>query len=462
MVWLSQKTVDGLRATFCGTVIVPDDPSYDAARKVYNAMIDRRPAVIVRCVNATDVQTAVNWARDFNLPLAVRGGGHSGAGLGACDDGFVLDLSLMRDIRVDPQKRTIRVEGGCALRDIDQAAYPFGLAVPSGTTSSTGIGGLALGGGIGHLTRKYGLTIDSLLSVEMVLADGSMITASAGQNEDLFWAVRGGGGNFGVVTAFVFKLYPVSTVIAGSVVWSLDMAAEVMRFYRDFMLRAPEDLSGIFAVHTVPPGPPFPEHLHLRKVCGVTWCYTGPDDEAEKIFQPIKNFGPPAFYGVKPTPFPILQSAIDVLYPPGLQWYWKADFIEELTDEAIHLHVKHASILPTPHSRTQLFPIDGAAGRIGKYDTAFSYRDAHWAHVIVGVDPNPANAALLKSWSNDYWEALHPYSAGGAYINFMMNEDANRIKAGYRENHTRLSGIKKRFDPNNLFHHNQNIQPVSE
>lgn len=453
------ETIEVLKSRMRGHVIGPADSDYDAARKVYNAMIDRRPAVIARCLDAQDVQAAVNYGRETQLPLAVRGGGHSGAGLGVWDDALVIDLSQMRGVSVDPEAQTARVEGGCTLADIDQATHPYGLAAPTGINSTTGIGGLALGGGIGHLTRKYGLTIDNLVSVEMVLADGRFVTADAAQNADLFWAVRGGGGNFGVVTAFKLKLHPVSTVIAGPSVWPIEFAAEAMRFYRDLISQAPEELNGIFAIFTAPPSPPFPEHLHLKKVCGVTWCYTGPPEQADRIFEPIKNFGPPLLYGVKPVPFPILQKATDALYPPGLQWYWRTDLVKELSDEAIHLHVKHAAKLPTPHSRTQLFPINGAAARVGKNETAFSYREAKWAHVIVGVDPDPASAPLIRSWTAEYWEALHPYAAGGAYVNFLMQENENRIKASYRDNHARLAAIKAKYDPDNLFRINQNIQP---
>jgi len=455
----NQTTFDLLESQARGQVIGPLDSEYDEARKVYNAMIDRRPAAIVRCLDAGDVQAAVNYARENHLPLAVRGGGHSGAGLGTWNDALVIDLSRLREVSVDPEEAVVRVAGGCTLADIDQATHPYGLATPTGINSTTGIGGLALGGGIGHLTRKYGLTIDNFVSVEIVLANGRFITADAAHNSDLFWAIRGGGGNFGVVTAFKLKLYPVSTVIAGPTVWPIEFAAEAMRFYRDFISQAPEDLNGIFAIYTAPPAPPFPEHLHLKKVCGVTWCYTGPPEQAEQIFEPVKNFGPPVLFGVKPLPFPVLQKATDALYPPGLHWYWRTDLVKELSDEAIDLNVEYASKLPTPHSRTQFFPIDGAPSRVGKNATAFSYREARWAHVIVGVDPNPANELLIRSWTAEYWEALHPHSAGGAYVNFMMHENENRIKASYRDNHARLAAIKAKYDPDNLFRINQNIQP---
>lgn len=459
MVVLNQTAVDTLKSKLRGPVIGPNDADYESARKVYNAMIDRRPDMIARCMDIADVIEAVNFARENNMLLAVRGGGHHGAGLGTCDDGLVIDLSLMKGIRVDPQTRTVLVGGGCTLGDMDHATHPFGLAVPSGVNSTTGIGGLALGGGFGHLTRKYGLTIDNLLAVDMVLADGRFVTVSATQHPDLFWAVRGGGGNFGVVTAFQFQLHPISTVIAGPTIWTLDMAADAMRFYRDFIRTAPDDISGIFAFFTVPPSAPWPAHLHLQKVCGVTWCYVGPAEEADRVLAPIRAFGPPVLDGIKPMPFPVLQRAVDALYPPGLQWYWRSHFVNELSDTAINHYVENGSQLPTPHSRMQLFPLDGASARIGKQDTPFFFRDAKWSLVIVGVDPDPAKSELVKSWAINSWEDLHPYSADGAYVNFMMDEGQDRVKATYGSNYDRLVSIKTMYDPTNLFQLNQNIQP---
>jgi FAD/FMN-containing dehydrogenase len=442
-----------------GQVIRQGDRDYDAARRVYNGMIDRHPRFIARCLDVADVIAAVNFARTSALPLAIRSGGHNAAGLGVCDDGLVIDLSLMKGIHVDPSARTVRVEGGCVWGDVDHATNAFGMATPSGFISTTGVGGLTLGGGIGYLSRQYGLTIDNLLEADMVLADGRAITVNESQNADLFWAIRGGGGNFGVVTSFLFRLHPVNTVIGGPTLWTLDKAADAMRFFRDYLADAPEDLNGFFAFLTVPPVPPFPESLHLKKVCGVVWCYTGPAESADKVFAPVKKFGPPALYGVQPMPYPVLQSAFDGLYPSGLQWYWKSDFVDELSDEAIALNVKHGSELPTMHSTAHFYPIDGAVHRVGKQDTAFSYRDTKWSQVIVGVDPDPAKADLITSWARDYWEAVHPYTAGGAYINFMMEEGTERIKSTYRANYDRLVSIKRRYDPDNLFRVNQNIKP---
>jgi FAD/FMN-containing dehydrogenase len=327
--------------------------------------------------------------------------------------------------------------------------------------STTGVGGLTLGGGLGHLTRRFGLAVDNLIGADVVLADGSFVTASADQHPDLFWAIRGGGGNFGVVTSFLFRLHPVSTVVAGPTFWPLEQTADVLRWYRDFIGNAPEELNGFFAFLTVPPGPPFPEHLHLQKMCGIVWCYTGPEESADAVFKPIRDFGPPALYGVQPMPFPALQSAFDALYPPGHQWYWKADFVNEISDEAIAVHIEHGSRLPTIQSSMHLYPIDGAVHRVGRNDTAFSYRDAAWAEVIVGVDPDPANADRITTWAKQYWDALHPYSAGGAYVNFMMEEGQSRVRDSYRDNYERLAAVKAKYDSTNLFRVNQNIQPAS-
>jgi len=443
-----------------GTLLEPGDAGYDEARKVYNAMIDKRPRYIARCADVADVISCVNFARDHALLLAVRGGGHNGGGLGLCDDGFVIDLSAMHGVHVDPAKRTVRAEGGATWGMVDHATHAFGMATPAGIISTTGVGGLTLGGGIGHLSRRFGLTIDNLLGVDMVLADGRFVSASAEENEDLFWAVRGGGGNFGVVTSFEYRLHPLSTVVAGPSLWPMERAAEVMAWYRDFITQAPTELNGFFAFLTVPPVAPFPEALHRHKMCGVVWCHSGDPASAEQAFAPVRAMQP-ALHGVGPMPYPVLQSVFDGLYPPGLQWYWRADFVNDLPDEAIALHVQHGAAMPTMHSSMHLYPIDGAVHRVGRKDTAFSYRDARWASVIVGVDPDPANRERITSWCKGYWDALHPYSAGGAYVNFMMDEGEERVRATYREHYDRLAAVKKRYDPDNLFRVNQNIRPAA-
>jgi FAD/FMN-containing dehydrogenase len=456
---LGRSTVDQFAAALRGRLIQPDSPDYDAARSVYNGMIDRRPALIARCVDVADVIAAVNFAREHGLPLAVRGGGHSGPGLGVCDDGLVIDLSSMNGVRVDPARRTARVAGGCTWGDVDHATHPFGLATPSGFISTTGVGGLTLGGGIGYLSRRYGLTIDNLIGVDVVLADGRFLTASANENADLFWAVRGGGGNFGVVTSFEYRLHSVGTVFGGPMLWPMERAPALLRFWRDFILTAPEDINGWFAFMTVPPAPPFPEALFLRKMCGICWCYGGPLEQAEARFAPVRAFGAPAIDFTGPIPFPALQSLFDALFVPGLHWYWKADFFKDLNDEAIALHVEHGAKLPTAMSTMHLYPINGAVQRVGPNDTAFSFRDANFAEVIVGVDPDPANSQRMIAWARDYWQALHPYSAGGAYVNMIMDEGEDQVRAAYRGNYDRLRAVKNSYDPKNLFHINQNIQP---
>ncbi len=456
---LDDVAVQNFTALLRGELIGPGDASYDAARQLYNGMIDKRPALIARCVDLADVIGAVNFAREHKLTLAVRGGGHNGAGLASVDGGLVIDLSRMKGIRVDPTARTVRVEGGATWADVDHATHPCGLATPSGFLSSTGVGGLTLGGGIGYLSRALGLTIDNLLSVDMVLADGSFVTANAQERADLFWAVRGGGGNFGVVTSFEFKLHPISTVYGGPMFWPIEQMADVLRFWRDFIVDAPEDINGWFGLVTVPPGPPFPEQFHMQKMCALVWCYTGPIDKAEERFKPIRAFSTPTIDFAGPIPWPALQSMFDAIYPPGLQWYWKADFFNELNEKTIDLHVKYGTQLPTMHSTMHIYPINGAAGRVGKNDTAFSFRDAKFAEVIVGVDPDPANNQRMIAWARDYWTALHPYSAGGSYVNMIMDEGQDMVKAAYRDNYARLAQVKATYDPANLFHINQNIKP---
>jgi len=393
------------------------------------------------------------------VALAIRGGGHSGPGLGSVDDGLVIDLSEMKGIRVDPSNRTIRAEGGCVWGDVDHAGHAFGLTVPTGFVSSTGVGGLALGGGSGYLTRKYGLTIDNLLSVDMVLADGRFVTASEQENPDLFWAVRGGGGNFGVITSFLFQGRPVDTVYGGPMFWSMEDAERVLKYWQKLIRDAPDDLNGWFGFVTIPPVPMFPQEHHLKKMCVITWCYTGDLTKAEEVFKPIREFCPPVMDVAGPIPFPVLNSLFDALYPAGLQWYWKADLFNEINDKAIAIHLKYASKLPTPHSTMHIYPINGAAHRVSKKDTAWNYRDASFSMVIVGVDPDPENAERLTQWAKDYWTALHPFSAGAAYLNFIMEEGEERVRAAYGENYARLAQIKTAYDPQNLFHVNQNIRP---
>jgi FAD/FMN-containing dehydrogenase len=453
-----------LAADLRGELITPEDAGYDEARAVYNAMIDKHPAAIARCRDTADVITSVRFARQHDLTIAVRGGGHNAAGLGVWDDALVIDLSAMRSATVSPEDHTVRVDAGCTWGDVDHATVAFGMATPSGFLASTGVAGLTLGGGIGYLARRFGLTVDNLLAADVVLADGTFVTASQQSHSDLFWALRGGGGNFGIVTSFTFRCHDIGehgTVVAGPVLYDLADAPEVMRWYRELLPSLPEQLSGWLGLLTIPPAPPFPEELWGRKACAIVWCYTGPHDRADEVLEPVKSFGSPLLVGVQPMPFNVLQSAFDALYPAGLQWYWRADIFQEISDEAIAIHQKYGEQLPTGHSTMHLYPIDGATARVPADATAFAYRDGGWAGVIVGVDPDPANADRISQWAKDYWEELHPTSAGGAYVNFLMEEGQDRVRASYRGNYDRLAQVKARYDPDNVFHVNQNIQPAT-
>jgi FAD/FMN-containing dehydrogenase len=446
---------------FRGEVIAPRDPGYDAARKTHNGMIDKRPALVARCVDVADVQAALRYGRDQGIPVAVRGGGHSGPGFGTVDDGIVIDLSPMAGVRVDPTAGTVRVEGGATLAAVDHATHPFGLAVPAGIISSTGVGGLVLGGGIGHLTRSCGLSVDNLLEADVILADGHLVRASEEENEDLFWALRGGGGNFGIVTSFLFRAHPVHTVVAGPQLFPLDRAAEVMRAYADFLPTADRRLGGFFAYLIVPPVPPFPEALHMQNMCGVVWCFNGPPAEADAALEPFRALQP-ALDGVGPVPFPALQSAFDGLFPKGTEQYWRGDYVDELTDEAIEHYVERGSTVPTISSTMHLYPIDGAAHDVAADATAWGARGLRWAEVIVGASIEPGRASEMRDWTVDFFDAVHPYAAtGGGYVNFMMEEGSDRLRATYGPNYERLQQVKAAYDPDNVFRVNQNIPPAT-
>ena len=456
---LNESTIEDFKNDHLGPVITPHDESYNEERTIYNAMIDKKPTLIAKCKNVADVMAAVKFGRENDLDTAIRCGGHNGAGLSLVDDGLVIDLSMMKGIRVNPDDNTVRVEGGCTWGDVDHATKPFGLAVPSGIISTTGVAGLTLGGGHGYLSREHGLTIDNLLEADVVLADGSIVKASSDENEDLFWALRGGGGNFGVVTSFKFQAHPVETVYGGPIIWPIEQAGELLRWYREFIENAPENLYGWFGFHRVPTGSPLPEELHGAHGCVITWCYTGPMDKAEEVFRPIREMGDPVLDMAGPMPYPTLQSMFDQLYyPPGLQWYWKADFVKELSDEAIEIHKDFGANLPTERCTMHLYPVNGAVHRVDKNETAFNYRDVKFSRVIVGVDEDPANAEKMTNWAREYWEALHPLSEGGGYVNFMMEEGQERIKATYGDNYEKLQKVKAKFDPDNFFHVNQNIK----
>lgn len=459
---LDQATIQDFANSLRGDLILPDDPQYETARRVYNAMIDKYPAMIARCANAADVMTAVDFARSNDLLVALRGGGHNVAGFGTCDDGLVIDLSPMKGIRIDPQRRLAQVQGGATWGDLDHAGHGFGMATPGGIVSTTGVAGLTLGGGVGNLTRSFGLSSDNLTEVDIITADGQFRTANADENADLFWAVRGGGGNFGVVTSFTYRLHPLTMIYGGPVFYPIEKARDAMTFYREMLAKAPEALNAFFAFHLLPPAPFVPEHLHGAKVCGMVVCYSGPMEQAEEVVKPMRDFGPPLLDLMGPMPYPAIQTLFDALLPPGLYHYWKADFVHELTVGAIEAHVEYGAQVPTFQSGMHLYPIDGAAHRLGRTDTAFNYRDAKFVYNVVGVWPNPTDTPQNTRWVRAYSAALHPHSEPGGYVNFLgADEGEDRIRATYRENYDRLAALKKQYDPRNLFRVNQNIKPTT-
>ena len=449
-------------ASFGQRLIGPEDPRYDEARALFNAMIDKRPALIAQCATADDVAAAIRFAREHDLPLAVRGGGHNGAGLGSVDDGVVIDLSPMKSVSVDAATRTVRVGGGCVWGEVDAATQPHGLAVPTGIISTTGVAGLTLGGGHGYLTRTHGLTIDNLLSARMVLADGSQVTASADENPDLFWGIRGGGGNFGVVTEFTFRAHPLETIVGGPTFWAIEDADQLLEAYREWLPGAPRNVVGFFNFHTIPPvKEAFPEELHLRKVCGVVWCIDDTDEAAEKAMAPMLSVAEPLLHGVGRMPIAALNSAFDGLYGPGDQWYWRGAFLSEIPDEAITLNREWNERMPGFKAGSHFYPVDGAANDVGVEDTAFAYRDATWSQVFIGCDPDPASASAVRDWTIGYHESIVPYTAGASYVNFMMEEGQERVQATYGPNYARLAQVKAAYDPENVFRVNQNILPAA-
>lgn len=457
---MDTNALTALRENVRGTVTTADDAEYDEARRVYNAMIDRRPAVIVRPANTGDVMTAVRFAAENDLTVAVRGGSHSVPGFGTADDALVVDLSTMRGVRVDPLTQTARAEGGATWGDLNAAGHPFGLATTGGIISTTGVGGLTLGGGIGHLARGLGLSCDNLVAADVVTADGSFHVASDKEDADLFWAIRGGGGNFGVVTSFEFRMSPVKDIYGGPMFFELDKAGELLRFYREFIADAPEELGCFPAYQIAPPLPFIPEDRHGEPFIAMVTCWAGDLDAGEKALQPIRDVASPVAEHVGVMPYPALNSAFDALVPPGLQHYWKANFVTELTDDAIAAHLEHGPKVPVVNSTVHIYPINGAAQRVAPDATAFAYRDATFATVIAGMWPDPADNEANTAWVKDYYAATAPHSEEGGYVNFMAEDDQSRIRANYRGNYDRLAETKRRYDPDNLFRHNQNIQPA--
>jgi FAD/FMN-containing dehydrogenase len=456
---MPKPTLEELRTRINGQTIAAGDDAYDTARKVYNGMIDRRPRVIVRCTDVADVMASVDFAREHSLDLSIRGGSHSVPGFGTNDDGAVIDLAQMNGVRVDPDTRTVRAEGGCTWGGFNHATYAFGLATTGGIIASTGIAGLTLGGGIGYLARAFGLTCDNLLSADVVTADGRFLVASKKENEDLFWALRGGGGNFGVVTSFEYQLHPVKDIVAGLFFFPVAHARDVLEFYRDFIETAPEELGMFPAFQIAPPLPFIPEADHGKTFCILVCCWAGRHDGAERALAPIRKVAPIAAEMVAPMPYPALNAMFDPLLPAGLQHYWKADFATELTDGAINAHLEYGPKVPVVNSTMHIYPINGACSRVAADATAFAYRDAKFATVIAGMWPDPADNQKNIKWVKDYYQAVHPHGSAGGYVNFMSGDDQDRIRDNYKGNYDRLVAIKRKYDPGNLFHVNQNIKP---
>jgi FAD/FMN-containing dehydrogenase len=452
-------SVEGLASAVKGRVVQPADSDYDESRALYNGMIDKRPAAIAYCTDEADVSAAVRYGVDNGLRIAVRGGGHNGGGLGSVDDGLVIDLSQLSEIGVDQAASMVRVGGGALLNDLMEATHQHGLTVPVGIIGTTGVGGLTLGGGVGHLTRGMGLTIDNLVAATVVLGDGSVVQTDAEREPDLFWAIRGGGGNFGVVTSFSFRCHPLTNVLAGPVVYDLDDAADLLRWYAGFIGSAPDELGGWFAFLSIPPGPPFPEELHLRKVCALVW--TQPGEEETPALREARAYGKPLLDGVAPLPFPAWSAAFDGVYPPGDQWYWRGEFFDELSDGLIEATVEWMPKAPTWKSTMHMYAVDGAAARPGNDETAWAYREARWTQVIAGVDPDPANAGAVTEWARGFSDATRPYAMSGGYSNFQMAEEPDRVRGMYGANFDRLARIKAQYDPDNVFRVNQNIPPAS-
>jgi FAD/FMN-containing dehydrogenase len=449
---IAEDRIQAFRATFRGETIRPGDDSYDPARRIWNASIDKRPGLIARCSGVADVIAAVNFARDNGLLVAVRGGGHNVGGRALCDGGLVIDLSRMKGIHVDAAKRRARVQAGATLGDVDRETHVYGLAVPTGVISKTGIAGLTLGGGVGWLVRKYGLTCDNVLSFDLVRADGTLLTASATENKDLFWALRGGGGNFGVVASFEYQLHPVSTIFGGMVVHPRAAAADVLRFYRDFVESAPEELTAYAVLMTTPDGVP---------AIAVAACHCGDLAEGERVLQPLRSFGSPLLDAIQPMPFPQMQAMLDDAFPSGNQNYWKSAFLPKLKDEAIEAIVDHANRAASPLTAIAIEYYGGVAGRVGVAETAFAHRAAEYDIGVLTQWADPAESARHIAWARSLAAALEPFATGAHLLNFLgEDEDRRAIQGAFGANYERLRAVKKKYDPTNFFRVNQNIEPA--
>ncbi len=455
------EAVDTLRTQIRGTVALPGEPGYEQARTIWNAMIDRRPALVVRAVGAADVVQAVNFARERHLVLAIRGGGHNIAGNAVCDGGLMIDLTLMKSVRIDPTNRTARVEPGVTLGEFDREAQAFGLATPLGINSTTGISGLTLGGGFGWLSKKHGLTIDNLLSVDIVTADGKLLRANDRENADLFWAIRGGGGNFGVVTSFEFRLHPVGPeVLSGLIVHPFARAKEVLAGYRAAIAKAPEDLACWVVMRKAPPLPFLPQDVHGKEVVVLAICYSGKLEEGRAAIAPLQALGKPIAEMIGPGPFAGWQTTFDPLLTPGLRNYWKSHDFTSLSDGVIDIFIDAAGRLPTPHCELAIANLGGAISRVPQQATAYPHRDVNFVLNVHTRWTEQAEDAKCIKWARDLFDAAAPHATGGVYVNFMPEDEGDRVRGGaYGPNYDRLVAIKRRYDPGNLFRLNQNVRP---
>ncbi len=457
---MDEKITAELKNQLKGEVILPGDESYERARKVYNAMIDRRPAAIVRCKDVADVIASVKAARALNLNIAIRGGGHSAAGFGTADGALVVDLGLMKGIRVDPGSKTARAEGGCTWGDFNHATYSFGLATTGGPISTVGLGGLTLGGGIGHLTRRAGLTADNLVSADVVLADGSFRVANERENPDLFWALRGGGGNFGVVTNFQYRLHDIKDVVGGTMYFEVVDAPNVMQTYDEYISNAPRELGAFFGWQIALDSPFVPKDRHGDVFCEIVVCWTGRPEESKKVFAPLYDAAPVVAQSIRLMPYPVLNSAFDSLRPPGLLHYWKGLFAKRLTEGAVEAHMRYGPKIPTVNSITHIYPINGAVHDRAPDSTAFGHRDAKYAIVIGGMWTDQAKSELNIRWVQDFHKALEPHSDQGAFINFLSGDDLDKAAINFGSNYERLRSVKAKYDPDNVFRFNPNISPI--
>jgi FAD/FMN-containing dehydrogenase len=457
---LDESALSELEGSFRGQVVRPGDPDYDEHRRVWNGSIDRFPALVARCSGVADVIAAVKLARDTGLVVAVRGGGHSFPGQSVCDGGIVIDLGPMKGIRVDPEARTARAQAGVLLGELDRETQAFGLAVPAGIVTHTGLAGLTLGGGIGWLMRKYGLTIDQLLSVDMITADGEFVKASEKENPDLFWGVRGAGGNFGIVTEFEFRLNPLGPIVlSGPIFWPMEESPQVLRFYRDWITDVPEELTTIVVHRKAPPLPVIPKELHGKPVVTVICCYAGPVEEGERVVRPMKEFGSPLLDLCIPKPFLAHQAMFDPSFPRGWWYYFRSADLAELTDEVIDIVADHALRMTSPLTAFPIFQLGGAISRVGRDETAFNGRAAGHTINVNATTETREGFDAEREWSRNLWTALQPHHTG-VYVNFLMDEGEERIRQAYgAERYDRLKALKRRYDPDNFFRLNQNIPP---